>query len=470
MVQAKDLNRRQLMKSAGLLGAGMTLGMGALGTEAAVGPATARGERPHLLFRQATILTLDPNVGTLAEGDVEVRDGRIVAVGQGLNAKGALVVEARGMILMPGLIDAHWHMWNSLVRNYAPTAQRTPYFKAMAALSGKVSAADAYLGVRLSLAEAVQAGITTVNNWAHNLRSPAHADAEWRAMVESGVRGRFWYGYPQDLAADAHMDYPDLERRLARHKAGNGLLDYGLAVRGPERTGPAIWQQEWAFAREHGVPISTHIGVTAEAQKKKALQQLAEKGLLGPKVQLVHGTHLDDDDLATVAQSKATLCLTPITEMRVGYGLAPVMRLHRAHIPISLGIDTLTLSGNANPFMVMQTTLNLATGMSEDQMALAPLDVLHFMTQGAADEMGLGAVTGSITPGKRADLVLIDARRLGLTPLTDPAAAVVQSTSPMDVDTVLADGRVLKRGGLLIGVDTRELAGEAAQRWRTLSG
>lgn len=458
-----SFDRRHLLKGAAWLGALLASG----GASARVHPATATGVRPHLLIRNATLLTMDARLGTLSQGDVEVRDGQIIAVAAHHSAAGAQIIDARGMLLIPGLVDAHWHLWNSGLRNYAPTAERQPYFKAMAAVSQRFTPALSYLGVRIGLAQAAEAGITTVNNWAHNLRSPEHASAELNAMAESGLRGRFWYGYRQDLPADAPMDYADLERRLGQ---ANGLLDFGLAARGPERTPAGIWQAEWTFARQHRLPISTHIGVTAQAQAKQGLQQLAQANGLGADVQLVHGTHLSDEDLRAVAGSGASLCLTPLTELRVGYGLAPLPRLLAAKVPLSLGIDTLTLAGNANPYQVMQATLGLATGLAEDEMALSPQQVLYWMTQGGADSLGLGGKVGSITPGKRADLVLIDSRRLGLLPLTDPAAAVVQAASPSDVDTVIADGRVIKRGGLLIGIDTRELAAEANKAWKHLAG
>jgi cytosine/adenosine deaminase-related metal-dependent hydrolase len=162
------------------------------------------------------------------------------------------------------------------------------------------------------------------------------------------------------------------------------------------------------------------------------------------------------------------VCFTPLSEMRVGYGLAPVMAMHEAKIPLSLGIDTLVLAGNADPFKVMQTTLNLATGMSENEQALTAHDVLYWATQGGANAMGLGAQTGSISVGKRADLLLIDARHLALSPLTDAAACVVQSCSPSDVDSVIADGRLLKQGGQLLGVNRQALAREVDRAWQQL--
>lgn len=457
MATKEGLSRRTMLQMAGVVGAGMALP--ALGAQSFSAGTPAQA---HLLIRQARILSMDPAVGDFAQADVLIRNGAIVAVGEHLEAKGAQIIHAQGMLLMPGLVDSHWHMWNSVLRNAAPTEQGKTFFKTLAPLSAKFTAQLSYTGVRLSLAEAINAGITTVNNWAHNIRGPAFADAEVRALAESGLRARFWYGYPQDMAATAKMDFKDIQR-LKAQLAKSSRIDLGLAVRGPERTEANIWEEEFAFAKAENLPISTHISVTRDAQKKKAVRQLAERESLNSTVQLVHATHVDAEDLRLIATSGATVSLTPLTEMRVGYGLAQVMALHEAKIPISLGIDTLVLSGNANPFMVMQTTLNLATAMSENELALTPRQVLHWATQGGADEMGMGSVTGSITPGKRADLILIDTRRLGLSPFTDAAAGVVQAAMPGDVHTVIADGRILKQNGRLVGIDTDSLIRDVEQ-------
>lgn len=455
-----NLNRRTLLKFGAIAGAGLALPR----VHAAPVPETS-GVSDHLLISHATVLSMEPGAAPLLDSDVRVRDGRIAAVGRALPLEGAELIDARGMILIPGLVDTHWHLWNSILRNSAPAPGGEAFFKSQLAISKRFTSELTALGVRLGVAEAINGGITTVNNWAHNLRDAAFAQAELAALFESGLRGRFWYGYPQDLDPTAAMDFADIQRVQAQLKSMEATpFDLGLAIRGPERTQLVVWEREFAFAKAHGLPVSTHISVTQAAQKNRAVQQLARKGVLGPSVQLVHATHVDTEDIATIARSGASVCLTPLTEMRVGYGLAPVDALHRAGIPLTLGIDTLVLSGNANPFMVMQTLLNLATGMSGNEQALTARDVLFWATQGGANAMGLGSQIGSITPGKRADLTLIDARRLGMMPVSDPFASVVQSATPSDVDTVIANGRLLKRSGRLLNVDYPALTQEITRQ------
>lgn len=461
-------DRRTLLKLGAGLAAGLTVRANAEEKPASL---LLTDNDPHCVIRNATVITMDPILGDNSQVDIEVRDGKIMAVGKNLSVQGAMLINGTGKIVIPGLVDSHWHLWNSFLRNSSPSPQGETFFKSQLKTSARFTPELSALGVRMGLAEALNAGITTVNNWSHNLRNPSFADAELKAMAASGLRTRLWYGYAQDLAATAAMDFKDIQRVQATLTSEKtSAVSLGLAIRGPERTGPAIWQQEFAFAKQQGLPISTHIAVTGEMQKKRAIQQLAQQDLLNKSVQLVHATHADEEDIKTIAQSGASVCFTPLTEMRVGYGLAPVAAMHQANIPLALGIDTLVLSGNANPFMVMQTTLNLATGITGNELALTARDVLYWATQGGANMMGLGDQLGSITPGKRADLVLIDTQRLGMFPLTDPVAAVVQSATPSDVETVIADGKILKYQGKLQHIDVAELAFEAQRGYKQVIG
>lgn len=458
-------DRRNVLKT-GLVGATL-LGIGPRLTVAnAHAVSTAVPAQEELIIDNARILTQDSKLGDV-QGSVHVRGGVIVAVAAQMQAGSVRRMDARGGVLIPGLVDTHWHLWNSLARSFAPTATGQGFAAAMSRLSPHLTPELAYIGVRLGLAEALASGITTVHNWAHNLRSPAQTDSEYLALRESGLRGRFSYGYPQDLPRDQVMNFAEalrLQALLAEHT--NGHFQAGIAVRGPERTVENVWQAEWAFAREHGLPLTTHIGVTRKLQTEiRAIERLANAGLLGPDIQLVHATHASEADCAAIARAGSPVSLSPFTEMRIGYGLPPVLRLKEAGVQLSLSIDNLVLGGNADPFAVMRTTLNLATGMAENEQALTARDVLFWATLGGARDLGLDEQIGSITPGKRADLVLLDTRRLSTMPAPDPAALVVQSAQPGDIRMVMADGRIRVEDGILHGLDMPALAESAERGW-----
>jgi 5-methylthioadenosine/S-adenosylhomocysteine deaminase len=448
-------------------------GIGACAVMAAAPYRTAYGaaDQPQsLLIRGGAVLTMDDAIGDFASGDVLIRAGNIVAVGKQLDAGDAQILDARGCVVLPGLIDTHWHMWNSLARSYAPTQSGMKFFEAMKKLSAKYTPQDSYLAVRFALAEAVNGGITSATNWAHNIRSPQHADAELQAMFESGTGGRFLYGYPQDMAADQTNDFADIMRvRKQYFSSADGAIDMGMALRGPERTPASTWQREAAFAHQQGLPMSVHVSVTRDAQQKRSIEQMRSAGFLDRRAELVHATHASDDDFRAIVAAGSHVVITPFTEMRVGYGVTPVMRMLDNGIAPSIGNDTTVLSGNADLFGVMRATLSLANGQAENELAVSARRVLRMATIDAARNLGRESRIGSLSPGKQADVILIDAMRLGSAPLVDPLAFVTEGAQPSYVRDVIASGRFLKRNGKLTRVDISQLIDEVDDAWARMS-
>jgi 5-methylthioadenosine/S-adenosylhomocysteine deaminase len=254
------LSRRTFLGGAAALGAAGLAGgpteAGARGGHYRDGRLPHRG---HFVIRRAYVLTMDEGLGDLHGGDVHVRNGRIVAVGKGLPARGH-EIDGRGTIVMPGLIDTHWHMWTTLYRSLASSSPENAYFALNLRLGPHVRPKDIYRGVRLALADAIHGGITTVHDWAHNVRGPEWADANLRAHVDTGLRGRFSYGTPQGLPADQTMDLDDLERvRDEWFASGRAkLLRLGLAARPPGMVPPSVYRAEFAKARELHLPVSYH--------------------------------------------------------------------------------------------------------------------------------------------------------------------------------------------------------------------
>src|SRR5262245_43142577 len=159
----------------------------------AAGPGAPLPPRREFVIRGATVLSMDPAVGDFATGDVHVRDGAIVAVAPRVDAN-VEAVEGRGMICMPGFVDTHWHLWTSFLRPFVRAdVNALGYFPVSGRLGMLYTPEDSYRSVKLGIAEALSAGVTTVHNWAHNVRSPDHADAAMSAIHDRGVRGRFAY-------------------------------------------------------------------------------------------------------------------------------------------------------------------------------------------------------------------------------------------------------------------------------------
>jgi len=435
---------------------------------------SASGPGADLLIRGGYVLTMD-SAGDLPGADVHVRDGVIQQVGKNLDAPGAEVIDASGKIVAPGLVDTHWQMWNTLLRGMSdgrPTADgpgRSGYFATCVGIGRHFLPGDTYAGTRLAAAEAIDAGITTVHDWAHNVRGLDWAEAGLRALGESGLRARFSYGYATGHANDQLMALSDLagiRSAWPSHHAGD-RIHLGVAWRGTGgsnpamRVAPGLYRAEIAAARELGLPVSVHACGPAAAAGQ--VRTYADEGLLGPDLQLVHLNNASAAEIALAAEAGTPVSVSPWTELQIGYGQPVTGELLAAGLPVGLSVDTTMLSGNADLFAVMKVTQACANGQARHEFALTARDVLRLATIDGARSLGLGAVTGSLTAGKRADVIVVSADAPNLGVLTDPARLLVTAASPRDVDLVVGDGRILKRDGVVTAVDVPEVTRSARE-------
>jgi 5-methylthioadenosine/S-adenosylhomocysteine deaminase len=406
----------------------------------------------QFIIRSGIVLTMDDLLGDIPDGGVHVADGTIVAVGAGIEAPGVPIVDARDMIVMPGLVETHWHMWNTLMRSLSEPAG---YFATKARFGPLFRPEDVYHSTMLACTEAIHSGITFVHDWCHNTIAP---DESLRALRTSGLRGRFSYGWREGLAGDRPTDLGDLRRLHAEWAPG--LVSLGMAWRGSGNTSAVtvprrVYREEFEAARSLGIPVSVH----ASASRFLAGQVagLADEGFLGPDVQVIHAGTATETEIAALAEAGTAVSVSPFSELRVGYGFPHVRRFLDAGVRLGLSIDTTMLSGNADMFATMKVTQGIENGRSESESALTSRRVLELATIDGARSMGLGDVIGSLTPGKRADIIAVSTRNPNMAVVTDPAQLLVTAAGPADVDTVIVDGRILKRGGALTEVDPREI-------------
>jgi len=213
-----------------------SLGLLANRSIAAAGPAPQLPARGEFIVRNGYVLTMDPHLGDIPQGDVHVHNGQIVAVGPNLSAPGAEVIDARTMIVLPGLIETHWHMWETISRNMSGDTEATGYFPYSRVMGVLFTPEDNARGVRLALAEALNTGLTTVHNWSHNLLAPAYADAELAVHREVGGRALFSYGYSRNTGPNETLPLADVLRVKKQYfdVPNDGLTTLGIASRGPE--------------------------------------------------------------------------------------------------------------------------------------------------------------------------------------------------------------------------------------------
>ena len=451
---------------------GSVAALGSLGLPGCASLAGAGGEpgrlpgRGEAVIRNAHVMTMDAKLGDLSDADVHVRDGAIVAVGRNLDASGAQAIDGRGMIVLPGLVETHWHMWNTLLRSMSGDKREHGYFPTTLALGKAYLPSDMYQGTRLAAAEALNGGITFVHDWCHNIRSPQYAEENLRALRESGIRGRFSYGAAQGHPADQTIDLADLERlwrSWAAYSSG-GLLSLGLAWRGVSTgaTGTvsaAAYKRDFDAARSLRIPISVHAN---NRKGSDAIALLAREKFLGKDVQVIHATWVSPEEIRALADNGCAVSLSPYTELRIGFGFPPTGEFLAAGIPVGLSVDTTALSGNADMFAIMKVIQNIENGRANNEFKLPARRVLELATIEGARSMGLGDRIGSLAPGKRADLIMVNTRDINLAVFSEPAHMIVEAAQPSNVDTVMVDGRILKRGGRLTAIDTQSIASEAS--------
>ncbi len=457
------MNRRAFLTNLSLLAASRTLF-----TQQRKNALPARRE---LLIRNAYVMTMDPALGDITSGDVHIKDGAIASVGQGLKAPGATVFDGQRMIVLPGFVETHWHMWNTLLRSFAGEKADQGYFPTAAALGAVMTPEDMYNGTRLGAAEALSSGITTVHDYCHNVRSRPHAEADIRALKDAGLRARWSYGWAQGLPDTQTVNLQDLEalHRSWETFSNDGLITLGFAWRGMFRNTPLpqqVYRTEFDAARKLGLPISAHIGSSEEA--KGQIEAHAKENLLGKDVQIIHGVSASPVEIQMVAKAGASVSVSPGSELRIGYGFAKISEFLDAGVRVGFSVDTTVLSGDANPFDILKMIRNNENARGHSEFKLTARRALELGTIEGARSLGIDDRVGSIKPGKRADIIMISTDSINLGVFTDPAHMVVEAAQPANVDTVIVDGRVLKRAGKLTSLPVEQVLQDSAASFNAM--
>jgi 5-methylthioadenosine/S-adenosylhomocysteine deaminase len=422
--------------------------------------------RREFVISNAHILTMDPQLGDIPNGSVHVRDNAIVAVGAHIEAPGVEVIDGQNRIVLPGLIDTHWHMWHTLFRGLSGNKREEGFFPTITRFSASMTPQDMYRSTHLAAVEGLNAGITTIHSWCHNIRSRAHAEADIRAINDTGLRGRWSFGQAIDQPPDQVIRLADLE---ALHKDWNsysngGLLSLGMAWRGIYRGNaylPAeVYKTEFDAARRLALPISVHIG-TVKTQTAGHIEGHAKQNLLGPDVNIVHGCSANAAEIQMVKESGATMSILPLSEMRGGWGFPLLGEFMAAGVPVGLGVDSNALIGDTNLFAVLKFAMAVENGRAGSEFKLTARRALELATIDAARILGVEKQVGSLVKGKRADLIMVATDGLNMAVSSDPVHLVVECTQPANVDTVIVDGRVLKRGGKLTHIQPDDVVREA---------
>ena len=421
----------------------------------------------EILLQGGYVLSMDNDIGDLASGDVLIRDGQIIEIAASIEAPQAQIIDATGMVIMPGFVETHWHMWESSLRGMANDAAE--YFYYSQVLAPHYTPEDFHAAVKYAALDAINAGITTVHNWAGVQTDFEIVQAEMRALVESGLRAKMGY---LAVIGEEMTEEAELSRAINWiNENGEQRLGLSLLLDG-------VQAEQMQTATELGRtlnlwPITDHSG------------GLGTPEVSGEEFIVTHGPGLTPEAIEIMVEKNIKVALSPLIDPMIGGGLPPVYALLTGGVPlenISFSVDV-SAQTPVDPFASLRAMVNSArmqqveanqAGVTAGTLIIpAPgtewifsyRDALVTGTYGGANVLGLADQTGSLTPGKRADVIMVNMNMINMLPLTDVdmPMQLVQHGLPANVDTVIIDGHIRKLNGELIDVDMQRVISEAAQ-------
>ncbi|MGW9479854.1 amidohydrolase family protein [Saccharomonospora azurea] len=426
----------------------------------------------RILFTGATIVTMDPALGVLHDADLLVDGDTITAIGPNIDPGDAVVVDASGSVLSPGFVDTHRHAWEAQLRRIMPDVDDLGAY-VMSTLAGHAPVyrpEDMYIGTKLAALTAIDSGITTMLDFSHNSRTPEHSDAAVEALRDTGIRGVHASMGPH--FGDWDKQWPgDLTRLKERYfSSDDQLLTLRLATLATDEiAGPALaYGPDLAcVAKDLGIGVS--VDAVFGKASSEAILRWAEDGILNPDVTLIHATGLTPEAWKAMGETGTTVALAPTSDAQIGLETAipAVDEALSAGIRPGLSIDV-EVALVSDMFTQMRTlhaiqrmrAVNAAHGTDEQPARITTHDVLDFATLQGARTNGLEGVTGSLTPGKKADLLVIRAEDLNNMPLNDPIGTVVLGSDARNISAVLVDGEVRKWNGHVLDVELPALRRE----------
>ena len=468
-------SRREFLSGAAVL-AGATAAQ-ALGRSSAEEKGSAEEallaelSRPNgraIVIRDATVLSMDPQVGDFERADILIQGKKIVSVGPNLQAPGtALTLNAAGMIVMPGFVDTHHHQYEAILRStladgviVATASQSAPKVNYVSLIQQTFtpvySPEDARIAEMLSSLSQINAGVTTTVDTSQVQLTPEHTEGCIAGLKESGHRAVFayWPSPKEDEAALAAT----LNRLRKRHFSSDDQpLTLGAHLK--------INVGQWKVARNLGVPIVSHIVGASFGD----LEVVARENLMGPDNEYVHCTFVSPPLWSRIADTGGKVSIAPAIEMQMQHGLPPLQEAIDHSVRPSLSVDV-ECSMSADLFTVMRSAFTLQRALANERIIkgepnapalLTCRGVLELATVNGARVAHLDSKIGSITPGKEADLIFLATDRINTVPLNNVPGAIVTLMDTSNVEHVLIAGKLMKWRGQLVGVDVKRLRQQA---------
>jgi len=435
-----------------------------------------------ILIENGAVVTINDGDEIFDPGYVLLEADRITAVGAGappadLRARAETIIDASLMAVMPGMVNAHTHLFQTFLRGLADDK---PLLEWLAAAIWPVAQAlterDAYMAAMLGIVENVRTGCTSVNDHHYIHTEPGNDDGVFRAAEESGIRFMMSRGWADMDYHDAFMETSAyIEKEMARlREVWHGKHDDRLRL----QFGPLIpWgcsddtmQHTFNLAKQWGMGTHIHVAESkAEVEidlKNRGLRHIEwmeSLGVLDSSVQLVHSVWLNDNELDLIADRGAVVVHCPVANMYLASGVARVPEMLQKGIPVALGTDGPGSNNSQDMMELLKTTALLHKVNSLDAMVMLPEDVLRMVCRGGAKAFGLPQEIGSLEVGKKADVVLVDLNTPFAMPVHRVSSALVYNLNAREVDTTIVNGEILMRHKEILFVDEESLLREARQ-------
>lgn len=443
---------------------------------------------PRKLVKSTTALTVDPRAGVVENADILIEDGRIVTVGEPVPpeiidvAAGDETIDGRDLIVIPGLVNAHVHLWQTAVRALGVNWSGLEFhLRVQSDFVPVYRPEDMWRSLYVGAMSLLDSGVTSVLEWHHGSRTPEHVDAAIEGLRESGIRGLFAAGTIKTLPKEgephfSQIPYPAAEARRLREAFGtnDGRLRFGIGILGPDYSPLDIVRHDLTLAKELDVVSTAHVSGNP-GHVENGYHTVAAEGLLHPGHNVVHAMAMADDELKLLIDSGATITATPSGEVNGGWREPLIRRVIELGGRPTLGTDSEeNISGSMlrelREALGIQRLFNnqaaaAARDTSKDKAATNAVyrgmpvpphrtptshDALRWATLDSAAALGLSEEIGSIAPGKRADLVMFRRDDVNLVPALNPVDAVVGFAHPGNIAHVLVDGEYMKRDGELV--------------------
>ena len=472
--QDHSVSRRDFIRTAAVTGtvaAGTALlGAQPASAQAATTPRDTGMAGRRYVIRGGAVLSMDAGVGDFAEADVLVDGKKIAAVGRNIDAGGAEVIDAAGKIVMPGFIDTHHHQFETALRSFLADGLLYNDGQPHGAVNyfdyilGKFSPAyrpeDVYISELFGSLSQLDAGVTTVHDISQIHHSPAHTDAAIKGLADAGRRSVL--GYFEGHGPKSQ--YPDDVRRIRKqYFASNDQLL--TLVMGGEIYLPG-YEKPWKLGRELDLPVAAH--VLGGFGIPKAFEALAQAKQIGPDNLFIHMTGMSDAAWKVVADAGAAVSIATPIEMTMRHGMPPILKTMELGIQPSLSTDV-ECTMTADFFTQMRSMMTLQRAMVNEAALsgkkdlpklLTSRDVIRFATVEGAKCLKLDGKVGTLTPGKEADIILLDANAINVAPLNHVPGAVVTLMERSNVDTVMVAGKIRKWKGRVLDADIAKLRSE----------